>query len=137
MALLKHTINTFESRIFLNNASFIPQSDGNYAVEIIENGCADTSSCISFVLSDVVEDTFKDNISIYLNPNNGVLFLEFQSIQELVHISLFSIKGQKIQDYSFSHSNKAKIEFDGPAGVYFLKIINSNNKQKVVGVIYK
>ena len=89
------------------------------------------------MLSDVVEDTFKDNISIYPNPTNGALFLEFQSIQELVHVSLFSIKGQKIQDYSFSHSNKAKIEFDGPAGVYFLKIINSDNKQKVVSVIYK
>jgi predicted outer membrane repeat protein len=129
--------NNFSLILDQNNASFIPQSDGNYAVEIIENGCADTSSCISFVLSDVVEDTFKDNISIYPNPTNGALFLEFQSIQELVHVSLFSIKGQKIQDYSFSHSNKAKIEFDGPAGVYFLKIINSDNKQKVVSVIYK
>jgi hypothetical protein len=47
---------------------FVPDSSGNYAVQVSENGCIDTSSCYNVVLVGQVEYLNDYEVSLYPIP---------------------------------------------------------------------
>ncbi|MDC0231464.1 PCMD domain-containing protein, partial [Aureispira] len=53
------------------NATFSPVANGDYAVEVTQNGCTSTSACYNFIISDMNELAFSNDIYIYPNPNKG------------------------------------------------------------------
>jgi uncharacterized delta-60 repeat protein len=55
--------------------SFTATSNGNYAVEITENGCTSTSSCVAVLSVGMLENSALSSISIYPNPNTGRITL--------------------------------------------------------------
>lgn len=80
------------------NVSYTAYANGNYAVELTENGCVDTSACVGINIVGLLENSFTDRISVYPNPTSGKLSIEFESVQEELSIRVFSFTGQEIKN---------------------------------------
>ena len=75
------------------NQSFTVTANGSYAVEIIENGCTDTSFCYVVNTLDINEEELNNNIAIYPNPTTGIITIEGNKIKL---IEVRDIQGQLI-----------------------------------------
>ena len=58
------------------NNSFTPVANGEYAVELTENGCKDTSACISITSVSVIESDIGNQFIIFPNPADEQVFIQ-------------------------------------------------------------
>ncbi len=101
------------------NQSFTVTANGSYAVEIIENGCTDTSFCYVVNTLDINEEELNNNIAIYPNPTTGIITIEGNKIKL---IEVRDIQGQLISQFVLN-TEKFNIDLsEQPKGVYFLTI---------------
>ncbi len=119
-----------------NNYSILPNEtaqtftatiNGNYAVEVTENGCVDTSACYN-ITSVGINEFFSDiNVSIYPNPTSGVITIEGDNI---IEIELMNINGQIISKIAVKEKQLDIDLSEQAKGSYLIKIITN----KGVGV---
>ncbi len=111
------------------NSVFVPSQDGNYAVEITDGNCIDTSSCYavfgiglgevgSAALSVVTPNPIIDKVTIELANHfdrssvtvvdiTGKVILEFQDVEKLIEVDMNSLN----------------------MGIYFIQIQDVNHEQ--------
>ena len=53
-------------------------NSGQYAVEVTQNNCIDTSSCFTFINVGIKPNTLTEGVSIYPNPTNDILFIHIK-----------------------------------------------------------
>lgn len=111
------------------NQSYTPTATGNYAVEIILNGCTSTSSCtlVDFTSIDAHGAAL---ISVYPNPTNGYIKLNgLNKLQDLKRIEILSTSGALVGVYDV---NSQELDISNLAkGVYFLNIVHSAGVESV------
>lgn len=104
------------------NQSFTPTLNGNYAVELTENGCTTTSDCIAILSVGTDEIGAMTSISIYPNP----------AVEECVIVSDQLDKNYRITDNSgklvkegtiTTHQTVVDLR-DFNQGIYFLTVEN-------------
>ncbi len=106
--------------------SFTAIANGNYAVEVTENGCTDTSACVS-ITSVGIDELSSMNISVYPNPNNGQFTIESK---EKAILSVYSVDGKLVTGNIIVTKNKQVINLgDIEKGVYFATITIKNNQR--------
>ncbi|PCI97347.1 MAG: hypothetical protein COB15_07860 [Flavobacteriales bacterium] len=116
------------------NSSFTPSTNGNYAVIITLGNCSDTSNCVSLIVSDVEENGFGNEISIYPNPTNGNVNIDLGNLKG-VHISIHNAIGQEV--YSIANVTQSQQEVslaNFSEGLFFIKIQNETS-QRVIKLI--
>jgi hypothetical protein len=116
------------------NALFVATSNGNYAVEVTENGCVDTSSCVTLSTVGVIESNLLNNVSVYPNPTKGLFTISLTNVTENSYIIISDVLGKEIINQEL-FLTETIIDLTGKyRGVYFIKIINENRKviKKVV-----
>ncbi len=115
------------------NQSFIATNSGNYAVQIIINGCIDTSECIS--VSTVGLNEFDSNsrdqfdFKLFPNPsqNGRQMTLEVRNCANILNleVSIFSADGRQISNFDYrNHDNLIMLNQNLSSGSYLLKIRN-------------
>lgn len=110
------------------NKFFKPQINGEYAVEIDEDNCKDTSDCIVINQLNISPVNFHQLINIYPNPSNGVFYIHLLNINGKTSVELTTLLGQKIDQEIIDNTSISKIDFSKhPQGVYLLKIKNQQN----------
>ena len=114
--------------------SFTPTENGNYAVELSENGCLDTSACVAVTTIGIIENSMTENFIIFPNPTEGVVKIVFENDLEELNVSLFSIEGKLLKSKTFTNSSTITFEIEGSSGVYLLKL-NSNNQEATIRVV--
>lgn len=101
---------------------FTPNVNGNYAVEITQNGCTDTSAC--FVVNTVgIErrESSVNRINIYPNPSNGIFKIEHYSNENLIY-EITDINGKIIlKGRLLAKSSKIDL-LNQSAGLYFIRV---------------
>lgn len=103
--------------------SFTPVSNGDYAVQITENGCIDTSICYSIYsasLPDLASKAFK----LYPNPSNDGKF-NFLFEDEIISIKVYNITGQQV-DFDVNLKNKTIYSREHEGGTYYAIIVTNN-----------
>ncbi len=99
-------------------------NSGTYTVTVTDaNGCTKEAEVfVSFVTS--VDELLNAALSIYPNPSNGQIFIEFQWPQpESIQIDLRNALGQLILSQGYSASRRFALEQkDLAAGVYWLQL---------------
>ncbi|TNE55914.1 MAG: T9SS type A sorting domain-containing protein, partial [Bacteroidetes bacterium] len=91
--------------------SFVPQENGEYAVVITMDGCADTSACIMVTgIVGIDEILAEKEVRIYPNPNNGQFRIDFQELVPVCTIQLMTIQGSMI--HTESHRNRQEVELN-------------------------
>lgn len=110
------------------NQSYSPNTNGTYAVVINDNGCVDTSSCITIAGIGIIENEFGDFLSVYPNPTEGELNIEFGDKMDFIEIELYNSIGQVVRRNSYTATANVKYLLNEATGVYFIRIKSNGNE---------
>ena len=116
------------------NQTFNATPNGNFAVELTENGCVDTSACVEIITVRILENTFCQVLNVFPNPTSGKVRVAFEEDLNNAEITLTDWQGKIVFTKQLSVTKEALVEIEGGAGVYFLTI-KTPNEQSVVKLI--
>lgn len=108
--------------------SFTPTSNGNFAVELTENGCVDTTSCIAISTVGFINNEFGNKLEVYPNPNAGDFSINLGSSYENSNITITDISGKLVFSKNLIQMQFIDISLNQPAGIYFVSIQADNKK---------
>lgn len=110
------------------NQTFVPVSDGEYAVEVTKSGCVDTSDCILVVLSSIV-DINDNRVKIYPNPTTDYIQLGVQEGVLVESIKVYDMLGKEFEITYTKSQNRFKISLgELPSGNYMIVIQSQGNQ---------
>lgn len=113
------------------SASFEATTSGNYAVQLTENGCVDTSSCVAITVIGIVENSFGSNFLVYPNPSNGKFTVDLGSTLDHVKIQILDLTGKIIQSEQYQNAQSIQLNMNEAPGVYLLKIESDTQRATV------
>lgn len=102
--------------------SFMPKSNGKYAVIITKHGCTDTSACVSISNIGIIESNLLKGLTVYPNPTNESFTIDFGDYVNDVVITVTNALGQKLSSQRHLYANKAELSIKGKPGVYLIQI---------------
>ena len=108
--------------------TFTANSNGNYAVEITQNGCVDTSACYSIFIVGIIHNEIGAELLLYPNPTDGNFSLDLGSIQTAVTITIMDINSRLILSNSYKDRQLLSLKLEEPAGVYMVIVESGENK---------
>ncbi|MGZ4053996.1 MAG: T9SS type A sorting domain-containing protein, partial [Bacteroidia bacterium] len=109
------------------NQSFTALSNGDFAVQVTDNGCVDTSACVNITGSGLSTSLSGETWNVYPNPTSGTfnLVITNTSFKELM-ISIVDIQGKEVYNYddkNISANYSKQISLENLAkGIYYLKL---------------
>ncbi len=117
------------------NQSYTTTANGNYAVEVTQNGCTDTSSCVNMT-GVGLEEYNKTIAAIYPNPTSGEFTINLKNASASgVGFTLTTLEGKVIKREQKAGNITMIIDLsEQPKGIYLLKIkdAQSVNVYKVI-----
>jgi hypothetical protein len=105
-----------------NEPLFIASENGNYAVEIIQDGCIDTSACYAVTTIGIEQQVFENGITLFPNPNKGKFMVELASPESGL-INIRNVTGQLVATRNFTMRRLIALDIDSDPGIYFMEII--------------
>ena len=95
---------------------FVAQSPGNYAVQITENGCTQTSACFEVIVTSLKSEK-ESNFSVFPNPTNN--FITVKSDHFIQEMQVLDIAGKSV--LTIANSNSADLSLLA-GGLYYLTL---------------
>ena len=86
---------------------------------------------ISLSTSDT---NFDKNLSLYPNPSNGNITIDFNQTFSRINIRVRNLLGQDILNYNFKSVDKVNLDILGNKGLYFVDIQNEEGEKKMIKV---
>ena len=102
--------------------TFSATSNGNYAVELTENGCVDTSACFAINSVGIFENDFGNHLLIYPNPTSGHFSIDLGDTYKNVEIVITDIHGKRIESKNTIQSQILSLSIDESTGIYFVSV---------------
>lgn len=126
--------------------SYSSVAGGSFAVVVTENGCADTSACITIYprlimkgrarSSDANElDTENRDLQVYPNPTSGLVNIRFSELKKDITVFVRNINGQVIDQLFFAETELINYNITAPTGLYLLEIYDAKAKLKTLKLI--
>lgn len=116
------------------NQSFTATANGNYAVRVSQNNCADTSICYSITTVGILENTFSNDIIVYPNPTDDMVKIDLGEALSEFNVSLMDVNGKLIRQSTYINTKMFELNLDVQSGVYLL-IINSRDKKATIRLV--
>lgn len=107
---------------------FTPAISGNYAVELTENGCVDTSACVSVTILGIENESAQNTWIIYPNPTSYQITIQSEKGRVF---ELLDIQGRVLQSFTVNN-NQETIQLNYSPGMYFIREQKSGTVQKVI-----
>ncbi len=126
--------NNYSAIVGETGQSFTATANGNYAVELTENGCLDTSACVAITTVGILENNFGNTLKVYPNPTNGELSIDLGTSYDYVTVVIRDLLGQEVFRKSYTDSDVLQLNIPGVAGMYLIEV-NSGNKKAIVKVV--
>jgi hypothetical protein len=120
--------NAFAPVVGATSQTFTAFENGSYAVIVVYNGCADTSSCFNVNGLGIEEDNNSNTWLIYPNPNNGNFTIK--ATQEM-HFELMDYTGRIINTYHLLNGS-IQVSENLSAGMYFIRERENGSIQKLI-----
>lgn len=114
--------------------SFNASQNGNYAVEVSQNNCTDTSACYTVTSVGIVENSFSNEIKVYPNPSEGFITVDLGETISEFHVGIIDINGKLIRQSTFKNTKIFELDLDVMSGIYILSI-NSGNNMAIIRLI--
>lgn len=114
------------------SAYFVATQIGEYALEVQENGCVDTTYC--FMVNDVgLVDLEPKKWSVFPNPTQNTITIQFnESFSGSVEVT--DPSGRLIRKKSIEGILESELKLGNDPGVYFVRVI-SGGREEVVSVV--
>ena len=99
-------------------------ANGNYAVIISQNGCSDTSACVTITTTGIVLKPNNEYLQIFPNPTTSTITLKGLSADSDIHI--MNALGQTLFSKTINQKDIEKIIdlSDFKNGMYYIQIEN-------------
>ena len=108
--------------------NFTATIGGNYAVIVTQNGCIDTSDVISVILTGQIISTFKHDITLYPNPNDGSFSIDLGRVYPKVEITITELDGRIIRKEYIINDRSKYLQFSESPGLYLVTIASENER---------
>lgn len=108
--------------------SFTPTVTGSYGLKVTDNnGCKNTSTCYTFIVTKTADIEFGDKISLFPNPTSDLVTVINKSSSKLSKIAIINNDGKKVKSIDFAQNKTIDIS-DLPSGNYSVEIASERNK---------
>ncbi len=120
------------------NQTYTAIANGDYAVEVTDGGCVDTSACVNINITGISNNT-ENVLSIYPNPTMGMfnIVISNANISELI-ITIVDIQGKEVfssVDKNVNGTFNKQINLEGISnGLYYIKM-NTGAEVKIQKLI--
>ncbi|MDG0972977.1 MAG: T9SS type A sorting domain-containing protein [Crocinitomicaceae bacterium] len=114
--------------------SFTATANGNYAVQLTENGCLDTSACVNISTVGVIENNFGNSLSVYPNPTSGNFSIDLGDSYDKSVISITDVTGRLRESKTITQSEILNLSINESAGIYFITI-QAGDKKAVIRLV--
>ncbi len=109
------------------SASFAASGNGEYAVEITQGSCTDTSRCTVMTYTSK-EEVDKTVVQVYPNPNDGNWQLQLAEPIHNARIAIWDASGKLIWETSYEILESKAIETPLQSGIYTVLITGDEVK---------
>jgi hypothetical protein len=117
------------------NEFFVPDSSGNFAVEIRKTECQDTSACYAVIINSIENPEYFDKLKIYPNPTSGKLFIEFNNSNEQIELKVLDVFGKQVYRNTYKNLQTIELDLETAKGIYFIEVINEKGEKGVFKVV--
>lgn len=104
------------------NQFFLPSENGEFAVQITESNCMNTSSCYAFTTTSIIESSFENKLLVSPNPSQGEYTIDLGRDYTFVELTLIDVNGKLIKSMVHHNGRMVPLVIDGPSGIYFLRL---------------
>ncbi len=118
-----------------NGQTFNPTQSGSYAVQIIQNGCTDTSACVAVNLVGIAEQALHEGFELYPNPTTGSITIQSKNAADEFTLRLFTVQGQLLETRRANGKQAVQLEILPPAGMYFIEVMTDTGLKTTLKVI--
>lgn len=116
------------------NASYTATANGNYAVQVTENGCTDTSACVA-ITTVGVEDVWMESFTLYPNPTHSGVTLRFHDLPAVGTLFVRDASGRVLRSFQPDATSEMYLDLPYPGGVYFIGLSGGEHGNAVVRVV--
>ncbi len=114
--------------------SYIAEANGRYAVIVTENGCTDTSSCMT--VSKIGVDSHQSNtFSVFPNPNAGSFTVQLDKIYGNATVSIKDTSGRIWQIMEANNQQNVQLNVNVPTGMYFVQVTTEDGKSTITKMV--
>lgn len=110
--------------------TFVATVSGEYAVQVTQNGCTETSECIQVTVVGLDQFALDNQIKLFPNPNQGAFTVSWLN-EEQMTINIINALGQTMTSTHTVFGASTEMNLNLSAGVYFVEIINANNERAI------
>ncbi len=108
---------------------FTATFNGNFAVELTQNGCVDTSACTPITNVSINENILSSEVYIYPNPNEGIVYIELNELKD-VSIKVINASGKLVYFKNNINSKHHQFELNEAAGVYSVEVFSGEKTMR-------
>ena len=123
------TCNPFTIISGANSQTYTATANGDYAVIVTQNGCTDTSNCMTVNGVGINELNTKNLITISPNPTNSILKIECP--MNGANVILYNSFGQKLLITKIENQTSLIDISHFSKGIYIAEIIDDKTKYRV------
>lgn len=116
------------------NANYTPNFNGSYAVIVSQNGCIDTSACITISDLHIIENDFGSQLKVFPNPTDGEIHMDLGDVYTEVKVSLYDSKGKLLGVKIEFNTSLLEFNIDRAKGQYLIKIEATSGEKAVIRV---
>ncbi len=103
--------------------SYTATANGNYAVEITDNGCTQMSGCINLTGLSIRAFGDASLMNLYPNPTENAVIIDFGSVMSETIVTVYTVDGRVMQANENVDGQMFKISLENyPAGMYFVEV---------------
>ena len=113
---------------------FTPTINGNYSVQLTENGCLDTSACLAITSVSVIENSFANMLMMYPNPTSGNFSIDLGASYESSRVTITDVTGKLIYSRTINQSKVINLSIDVPKGIYVVEV-EAGDKKSIVRLV--
>lgn len=103
--------------------SFTPTTNGNYAVQITDNGCVVQSSCVNVTGLSIRGFGDASVMNLYPNPTDNMLTIDFGSVMQDLSLRVMTVDGRIMQAHEAVNGQFFELSLANyPQGLYFVEV---------------
>ena len=126
--------NAYASIPSATSATYKPNKSGNYAVEVIENNCKDTSACLNYPSTANLQNIYLIKASIVPNPAQSTITIH--NHLESFYYEILNHFGQVMLEDNGLTGNEISIS-ELANGTYYIKVISASYTDYVKLIVQK
>lgn len=112
------------------SAAFTATENGNYAVEITDGNCVDTSNCLA-VISVGIENSFPSEVKAYPNPSTGSISLNLGETYTDVEVKVSNLLGKQVYKNTYSTAKEIQLVLNAAPGIYIITISTATHSTNI------